>query len=111
MRAIGSPVVVFALLCSACSTSAVVGASSLIHVPKDSATTCANFCADMGMTLGQVVVVANSVGCVCNVSRATASEANGGAAVAAAVGAMAADQQPPTPTPMVNVPIPTAHVH
>ena len=52
------------LLCvTACAAN--VGTSGSTYVPKDSAATCTSYCAEIGLQLNSVVIMANNVGCVC----------------------------------------------
>jgi hypothetical protein len=51
------------LLAASCATP--VGAGPFGHVPFDAPATCSGECSKMGLTLGAVVVMAGTVGCVC----------------------------------------------
>jgi hypothetical protein len=65
-------------LCGA-GCAAMVGTSGPIYVPKDAATTCSTHCKDIGLALSSVVIMANTVGCVCSAaSPASSSGASGG---------------------------------
>lgn len=46
---------------------APVGATGLASVPEDGASQCASQCTKMGLRLSAVAVMANHVGCVCQV--------------------------------------------
>jgi hypothetical protein len=62
---------------------AMVGRGGVVSVPSDARTQCMTICTDIGMSLNQVVVMANEVGCVCDNAKAGAtssSDAAGGAA-------------------------------
>ena len=52
-----------ALLGTSCMTP--VGAGPFGHVPLDAPAKCSDYCSQMGLTLGAVVVMAGNVGCVC----------------------------------------------
>ena len=71
---------------------ATVGTSSGVSVPKDSPSTCATFCTDMGMTLGAVVIMANNVGCVCSPNKAAALD-DKSATVAGGMAAIEAQEE------------------
>lgn len=74
------------LLACHATGGALVGTGETVTVPKDAPVTCANFCSDMGMSLGAVVVMANNVGCVCNPNKTATTEGKS----ASAAGGMAA---------------------
>jgi hypothetical protein len=63
------------LALSACA--ATVGTTGFVQVPKEAASDCRAMCADIGLPLESVVIMANQVGCVCG---KTASATGGGAA-------------------------------
>jgi hypothetical protein len=79
------------VLLAACE--AHVGTAGLVTVPKNSATTCAGFCSEMGLKLSSVVVMANNVGCVCAPTTTARSDDAGGAAVAGMATLLLEDQQ------------------
>jgi hypothetical protein len=93
---------------------AMVGTGGAIYVPKDAATTCAGHCNEIGLPLGSVVIMANSVGCVCNAAPPAAASG-------ATAGGMAAlmmqeqerrrqqSQQAPQSTTPVYTPPPMHH--
>jgi hypothetical protein len=54
---------------------ATVGTNPLVRVPKDSAARCTSLCAEMGLSLDSVVVMASNVGCVCVPTKPAASAA------------------------------------
>jgi hypothetical protein len=72
--AIGASAVVGVVL-SACQAS--VGSN--VSVPHDAAATCGGQCAEVGLALDSVVIMANNVGCVCRPRGAPASSSNAGA--------------------------------
>jgi hypothetical protein len=92
-----------ALLLAACTPTANVG-SGEATIPRDSASRCGGICQSIGLGLESVVVMADTVGCVCRAAVAApgstsgASSAAGGTAAvmfqrAAAASAAAAQQQ------------------
>jgi hypothetical protein len=68
----------FALCLWACQAS--VGTGGFTSVPKDAAATCGEHCAEIGMALDSVVIMANNVGCVCRSSRSPAAQGAAGPA-------------------------------
>jgi len=51
---------------------ASVGTSGAISVPADARATCETHCQKIGMGLGAVAIMANNVGCICDVDGKTA---------------------------------------
>jgi hypothetical protein len=84
------------LLSPACA--AAVGTAGGVSVPEDARAQCDGHCRSIGMSLGAVAIMANNVGCVCEVSgRGTAvssgASATAGMAAIALQQAAAAQQQ------------------
>lgn len=79
-----------ALLATGCTAD--VGASSL-SVPKDGATQCANQCAVMGLSLSAVAIMANNVGCVCQVQPAARTQGTNAVAPAGMATILLAEEQ------------------
>src|SRR5260370_15987379 len=77
-------------------------------LPPDSAVECGNLCASIGLSLSAVVVVQNSVGCVCQAKNG-APAAGGATAMAATIIALerqrVAEAIPP-PVPLHDPPVP-----
>lgn len=69
----------FALVIASTGCTAPVGAGTLA-VPKDGAVVCADQCAQIGMRLSAVAIMAGHVGCVCQ--PASGAQAADGAAPA-----------------------------
>jgi hypothetical protein len=67
------------LLAAGCATT-VPPVRSGAKLPPDSAAECGNLCASIGLSLSAVVVVQNSVGCVCQPKNGGNAAAAGGAA-------------------------------
>ena len=67
---------------------AQVGTATNVSVPKDSPARCAGYCSDMGMTLGQVVVMASYVGCVCDPPNRPVGTTGGSAGAVAGMNAI-----------------------
>jgi len=82
----------FAVIAScsmACSAS--VGTSGMVSVPKDASATCAQHCSTIGMSLDAVVVMANTVGCVCR--GAKSAEADSPSAASAGMASLIVQQE------------------
>ncbi len=62
------------LVLTACT--APVGVGGAYSVPKDGAQQCADVCAQMGLDLSNVVVMASNVGCVCEPKGRGAADAS-----------------------------------
>jgi hypothetical protein len=60
--------------------TATVGTGGGVSIPPDAATTCANHCSSIGLSLDSVVVMANNVGCVCRRASSAARGTEGSAA-------------------------------
>ncbi len=65
----------------------------LISVPKDSSATCTKICADIGLSLGAVVVMASEVGCVCSPAKPASSSDEKTASAAAGMATIAMQQE------------------
>jgi chemotaxis response regulator CheB len=76
-------IVLVSLLLSACATTPAV--SSGVQIAPDTRPSCAANCEKIGLKLAAVVLVRNSVGCVCAVPEARSGVGQGGEAVAGAV--------------------------
>src|SRR4051812_39243714 len=87
---------VLCLVLGSFACPATVGTYGAIYVPRDAAVTCSAHCASIGLPLGSVVIMANSVGCVCNAAPPLAGSPPGAlptadnAQAAASAGGMAA---------------------
>ena len=72
----------FSMLASGCMAS--VGTSGTISVPPDARATCETHCQKIGMGLGAVAIMANNVGCICDMggktSQGTSSAVSAGMA-------------------------------
>jgi hypothetical protein len=94
---LGSRLVRVALLATiaAIVSGCVAGVGSpMASVPFDSAGRCGEYCSKMGLGLGAVVVMANTVGCVCTpLGRPAGSAAIEGAGAAAGMATLLAQQQ------------------
>ena len=83
----------------AISLTAMLGACTVsqaatLEVPKERATECQSHCGKLDMELGAVVIISNSVGCVCTPRGSAASATEGGAAaIAGGAAIQAAIQQ------------------
>jgi hypothetical protein len=64
---------------------AAVGTQSLVNVPVDAPIRCARYCNDMKLSLSSVVIMANTVGCVCSPPISVSQGASGAVAGMAAV--------------------------
>lgn len=82
---------VVALLAASCATP--VGAGPFGHVPFDAPATCSDQCSKMGLTLGAVVVMAGTVGCVCTPAHGGSSAAEVAPATAGGMVAILIQQQ------------------
>ncbi len=89
--------VLLAVMLSACAAN--VGVSGPTFVPKDAAATCHNLCADIGLPLDSVVIIAQNVGCVCAAAPRASSAAAGGGMAAVIELERAAQQTTPAPPP------------
>lgn len=78
------------VLATACGT-ANVGIGSMTSVPKDARSQCATICSDIGMSVAQLIVMANEVGCVCEGGKGSAE--NGEGATSGAAGGVVAVMQ------------------
>ena len=71
--------------------AAAVGTTSGVSVPEDARAQCDGQCRSIGMSLGAVAIMANNVGCVCQVTGAGGA-VSGGASVSAGMAAVAVQQ-------------------
>ncbi|MCC7542942.1 MAG: hypothetical protein IT379_42395 [Deltaproteobacteria bacterium] len=67
---------------------APVGTGGVVSVPSDAATQCESHCASIGLRLGAVAIMANNVGCVCQVAHR-----GGEAAITAGMATIAMQQE------------------
>jgi hypothetical protein len=79
------------ILVTACAAS--VGTGGGVSVPKDAKPQCATICTEIGASLSQVVVMANAVGCVCDVQKSASNAGGGPAGAAGGAVAMMVQQQ------------------
>jgi len=98
-------IVCLALFLGSCA--APVGVSGSTTIPKDSAATCRAHCGSIGMELGAVAIIANNVGCVCQLkqrsNQSTASVVPAGMATVMMQGRQQSQQQQRTPIRPVGV--------
>lgn len=77
------------VLTSGCMAS--VGTSGAISVPPDARTKCETHCQKIGMGLGAVAIMANNVGCICDLGGKTAQGTS--AAVSAGMATLVVQEQ------------------
>lgn len=75
------------LLFAACET-AMVGKGARVELPRDSTPQCGELCAQIGLPLDSVVIIANNVGCVCRAPVPAPAGSPPGAAASAGATAM-----------------------
>ena len=73
--------------------AATVGTHGGIYVPKDAAAQCVDQCRNAGMLLNSMVVMANTVGCVCSPANAPATACNAAGAAGGVAAIMEEEQQ------------------
>jgi hypothetical protein len=89
MRGIPVCALLLALLTSCAAT---MPTGSVGYLPAESRTICYSTCQQLGLEMSAVVVISNSVGCVCQPAAGSAAPvASGG--IAAAAGAMIVEQE------------------
>jgi hypothetical protein len=71
--------VAMVLLVFVCGCPATVGKTGLVALPSDAAQTCAGYCAELGLELSAVAIMASNVGCICQPKNANTSETSSSA--------------------------------
>jgi hypothetical protein len=81
------PLVVTILI--GCEATAPLGSVSTL--PPDAAANCSHLCSEAGLEMSSMVIIASSIGCVCQVKGKSAAAGN--SAVAAIAGATVIEEQ------------------
>ena len=88
-RAVGAA----ALLVLTSSCAATMPTGDYGYLPDDANTACYDVCGHLGFQLGAVVVIRNSVGCVCQPPATGATASTGGGTAAAAGAIIVAEEE------------------